>query len=84
MQKPLPNERRQDFKSFSAITPAQENENKEEELLETETKPTKQENFVEINPQDTTQIKTETITKYNETNTNPIKEEPSENQETAA
>ena len=84
LQKPLPNERRQDFKSFSAITPAQENENKEEELLETETKPTKQENFVEINPQDTTQIKTETITKYNETNTNPIKEEPANNQETAA
>lgn len=81
LQKPLPNERRQDFKSFSNISPANNNE----EIEQTSTpKQPKQENFVEINPQDTTQIKTETITKYNETNTNPIKEEPSENQETAA
>ena len=97
LQKPLPNERRQDFKSFSKVDPLQNNENLEQEvqksetkkenqkdLQTTETKPTKQENFVEICPQTSTQIKTETLTKYNETNTNPIKEEPPKNQETAA
>lgn len=75
LKKPLPNERRQDFKTFSTLNPSLKNISESEEKNNQENLKRNDTINENQNGNKKTEIKTKTLTKYNEANKNPIIEQ---------